>query len=410
MFSLDAFELFILLLADDIILVSETVVGLQTQLNNLHRVAASLQLNVNLGKSNIIVFRNGGYLGARENWVYGNVTMPVVNVYKYLGILFSTRLSFAAACKDLASRAKYALLYVMRTLYTLENNSFSLFIKLFDSQIQPMVQYGAELWGLDKAAIHCEAVHTFALKRFLGVDRRTPNDLVYGETNRYPIYVNSAVRCIRYWIKLIQMDNIRIPCKAYNMLYNLDIRGKDNWVSKVRKCLFEYGFGHVWECQGVGNVNGFICVFRKRIIDGTWEKWRNHVQTSERFNIYRTFCDVPCLQPYLTVDMGRHLRFITTKFRLGISDIMVHHYRYKNPTENDLLCPLCKKSEENEVHFVLCCPALQDIRDQFIRPKYSRQPSLFKLTLLMSSPVTNVVSDLALFLYKAFKKRELSLL
>ena len=34
--TLDAFELFILLLADDVVLLSETIIGLQTQLNSLH--------------------------------------------------------------------------------------------------------------------------------------------------------------------------------------------------------------------------------------------------------------------------------------------------------------------------------------------------------------------------------------
>ena len=81
--SLSALELLILLLADDIILLSETIVGLQTQLNNLHSAALSLQLKINMKKSNIIVFRKGGYLGARERWFYGGEVMPVVNVYKH---------------------------------------------------------------------------------------------------------------------------------------------------------------------------------------------------------------------------------------------------------------------------------------------------------------------------------------
>ena len=61
----------------------------------------------------------------------------------------------------------------------LNNTSYKVFIKLFDTQVQPIVQYGSELWGLNKAAIECESIHTFALKKYLGVNRRTPNDLVY---------------------------------------------------------------------------------------------------------------------------------------------------------------------------------------------------------------------------------------
>ena len=90
----------------------------------------------------------------------------------------------------------------MQKLYLLNNNSLEVFLKLFDAQVQPIAQYGSELWGLDKAAIHIEKVHLNALKRFLGVHMKTPNDLVYGETDRFPITLNSAVRCIRCWLKL----------------------------------------------------------------------------------------------------------------------------------------------------------------------------------------------------------------
>ena len=50
-------ELFILLFADDIILLSETVVGLQTQLNSWRHVASELKFQINTNKSSIIVSR-----------------------------------------------------------------------------------------------------------------------------------------------------------------------------------------------------------------------------------------------------------------------------------------------------------------------------------------------------------------
>ena len=130
-FMFDAFELFILLLADDVILVSETVVGLQTQLNSLQNAVSELELKVNMNKSNIIVFRKGDYLGARDRWAYRGVVLPVVNVYKYLGIYFTTRLSFVSACKNLASRAKNAPLCILKKLRMLNNNSVEVFLKLF---------------------------------------------------------------------------------------------------------------------------------------------------------------------------------------------------------------------------------------------------------------------------------------
>ena len=113
----------------------------------------------------------------------------------------------------------------MQKLYLLNNSSLEVFFKLFDAQVQQIAQYGSELWGLDKAAIPIGKVHLYALKRFLGVDMKTPSDLVYGKTNRFPITLNSAVGCIRYWLKLTCMGEDRLPREAYMMLYSLDARG-----------------------------------------------------------------------------------------------------------------------------------------------------------------------------------------
>ena len=91
-----------------------------------------------------------------------------------------------------------------------------------------------------------------------------------------------------------------------------------------------------------------------------------------------------------------------TRFRLGISDLSVHRYRYKQHTEQDLLCPLCHDALETEVHFVLCCPALDSLREQLIPVKYYRYPSAFRLILLMSSTQENITKQFTIYLYKAF--------
>ena len=103
----DLIEIFILLFADDVILVSDTVCGLQNQLNVLFDTANRLSLFVNMDKSKIVVFRNGGHTALREKWKYGGTPMEIVNMYKYLGIyFFSTRLSFSHALNDMSQRAK----------------------------------------------------------------------------------------------------------------------------------------------------------------------------------------------------------------------------------------------------------------------------------------------------------------
>ena len=234
---------------------------------------------------------------------------------------------------------------------------------------------------------------------------RTPNDLVYGETNRYPLYVNSAVNCIRYWLKLLKMTDDRLPRKVYDMLCDLDRRGKSNWVSNLRQCLCEFGFGYAWEYQGVGEENRFVQLFRQRLIDCRWQDWESHIQSSDRFDMYKGYTSSHSVKRYLTLNMDRHLRFILTRFRFGISEINVHTHRYKNLQNANLICPMCEEATEDELHVVLRCPALNELREKFIPKKYYAHPCLFRFCLLMSSSNDEIVRKLALYLYKAFQLR-----
>ena len=52
-----------------------------------------------------------------------------------------------------------------------------------------------------------ERIHFFALKRFLNVSSRTPNVMVYGETGRYPLFVNIFVKSVKYWIRILKMPD-----------------------------------------------------------------------------------------------------------------------------------------------------------------------------------------------------------
>ena len=99
-------ELFILLFEDDIVLLSDTIVGLQNQLDVLARNCARLDLHVNLDKSNIVIFRNAGYIAKRERWFYNGQNITIVNSYKYLGLFLTTRMTFSNALNEMANKAR----------------------------------------------------------------------------------------------------------------------------------------------------------------------------------------------------------------------------------------------------------------------------------------------------------------
>ena len=156
--------------------------------------------------------------------------------------------------------------------------------------------------------------------------------------------------------------------------------------------------------QGVGNVGVFLKCFKQRLIDSCWQDWNDHINRSDRFDVYCQHKTSHYIEPYLLINMNRYVMNALVRFRLGISNLLVHKNRYKAiENENTNVCRLCFDHVENELHIVLCCQELNEIREDLLPRKYYIQPCMFKLILLMSSKNETVIHNLAIFLYKSFQ-------
>ena len=61
---------------------------------------------MNKENTKIMVFRKGGRLAERECWFLEGTRLQIVNKYKYLGFVFSTRLSFNAMHDDVSCKGE----------------------------------------------------------------------------------------------------------------------------------------------------------------------------------------------------------------------------------------------------------------------------------------------------------------
>ena len=73
------------------------------------------KLEVNLKKTEIIVFKRGGNLSKHEKWTYLGNSLRCVKSYTYLGSLFSNRLSYNKMVEPLATKGKKALMAILLT-------------------------------------------------------------------------------------------------------------------------------------------------------------------------------------------------------------------------------------------------------------------------------------------------------
>ena len=179
--------------------------------------------------------------------------MESVKHYNYLGLIFSSRLSWSPAKRNLAAKGIKSLYSIQSVIRKLGGFSVANAFKLFDSIVVPVVCYGSEVWGFELS----ECIERVQLKfcRFLlGVNSNASNQAVLGECGRLPLCCFYFKRCVTFWLKLLEMDEHRYPKACYNMLKRLDDAGRITWATYIKKLLFRYGFGVVWIEQQVGNT------------------------------------------------------------------------------------------------------------------------------------------------------------
>ena len=90
---------------------------------------------------------------------------------------------------------------------------------LFDKIVVPVLCYGAEVWGY---ALNekIERVHSKFCKRILGVSYSTSSVAVLGDCGRFPLHVEYFTKCIKYWLKILNMPQplygiryVRLSCR-----------------------------------------------------------------------------------------------------------------------------------------------------------------------------------------------------
>ena len=86
---MEALTLSHLLYADDLILMSSSMEGLNKCLEKLGSYCSTWQMEVNLKKSQVIVFNTAGRLLTGYSFFYGDKKLEQVKTYCYLGVEIS---------------------------------------------------------------------------------------------------------------------------------------------------------------------------------------------------------------------------------------------------------------------------------------------------------------------------------
>ena len=112
--SADIADICTFLYADDVSNFSETAIQLQHQIDCIEQFCNAVNMNINLDKTKIVVFSNGGDLRHYETWTYNGRPIQSVPCYKYLGLYFKPNLSWSFAHEYASKQASKAIAAIFR--------------------------------------------------------------------------------------------------------------------------------------------------------------------------------------------------------------------------------------------------------------------------------------------------------
>ena len=246
-----------------------------------------------------MVFKKGGSVPRDTEFLYEGQPIEIVNQFNYLGVVFTCGGSLTSAHSTSAGQAQKAVYKLNKYLYKFTYISPKHKLDLFDKLVSPVLNYCSEVCGFVND-LSMERVHMQFCKKILGVKKSTQNDFIYGELGRVSFKTVHMYNIIKYWLKILRMDNKKYVYITYTMLKN-DIERQENirnWCSMLKDLLCSLGFVDAWIYQGVGDDKLFLYLVKQRLHDQFVQNWNTRLTNSSRAMFYRNIASFK-FQPYL---------------------------------------------------------------------------------------------------------------
>lgn len=415
-----------LLYADDLVLFSTNLEGLQTKMNQLVSFCQDWDLEINLSKSKAMLFRRSGKK-CNEKLTLKTDQIEFCQEYRYLGVILQSNGGHSKAFDDLSRRAQKAI-FKLKKSFNGEVPSFNVCLHLFDSMIKPILAYGSDVWAPFLFSLNqlnfkkllqnsLEKCHQKFLKFALGVNRHTPIIGLYGETGRFPLAIMFLLNSLKYISRIDRLNesSILYQCYSNNKLLE-DKTSFCNRLKSVIKCID----GNSVDIVGSMTTN---CILKAKLQSTFQTFWHDSIHddtksvNGNKLRNYRIYKTNFRKEDYLNNLYYFPYRSKLANLRLSSHKLHIETGRYVNSKERlnpeDRICNNCNlKLCEDEFHFIVICPNYSDIRKNMIDNIVSKHPSISQLDndrlyiWLMSNLNSYVITALAKFVTEAFKHRQ----
>ena len=357
-----------LLFADDTTLLALDPETLQLLLGEVERFCADWGMEVNVGKTKVMLCRKAEDQGPVPSFCLSGQEIEGVESFKYLGVMFHCSKGLAGSFEHrmaLARKASFAL--SQKCVATGIHNPATM-CSLFKAIVMPVLFHGAQVavpfWTTSQLE-EAEVLFKRFLKAALGVPVNTPDYVVYGEVGQFPISEYPVGWVVKYWNKVWSEEN-------QSHLKYLVVRGdwehrfhagwRSSWVAKT----MEYFVGQGVNIGSAGSRMVPNAAQQVRNLRGWFQRAWEGREVTEYSSFRRFYRQItPCWGVDRSVSVpDKKLRIVLARFRAGCYELNSgprHGYQRMGRGANRA-CPCCRRGPETMAHFFFYCPAYEQER------------------------------------------------
>lgn len=383
----------LLLYADDLALLAESKEQLQIMLDVLGDFCRATCMIVNVVKSEVVVFN---VKKTAVSFTYNGDTMPVKDHFVYLGVRLDANHVVGSVMDMRLKKARAAMYAMFRRCYELGLHNVYMQGRLFDTLVQPVLNYGCEVWAAEQLsgakAVHgegtAELLHFAFLRQSLGVRKSTSHAVMLTETGRGFMNQSWLRQCLNFHNRIMIRNSGDLARLAMAEDVSLTRTGsKYTWSHHIATCMRRLPGGgdtanqflddaicdtpmvvaafaqaqmqHAWgrcPAQGVAvrDIADDDHVGFKKAVYQRWFQTENGKLPGYVYDLYNR----DNIKAVARLRMGSHSLGVE-KGRWNVMD-----GKRKCVPRSMRLCKLCTAgARDDEVH-VLTCPAYWDLRQK----------------------------------------------
>ena len=357
---------FILLYADDVVLVADNAADLSSLLRSLQEFCTASGMNVNVKKTKVVIFGKSRDPTNLPVVLFDNKPLEVVNEYKYLGCFVDKDLNFSFHIGAALKRAERASFSLFRCIGGFRNMKVSLKLRLYKTLVLSVLLFNVEVWGHLARKVDLrklEKFHLSCLRRILMVGPAFPATAVFWMLGVVDLDTIIKQRTIKFLITIKQKKELELFSKTLEHI--------STFPNKLGTAL-----RNLCISVNIPPATFFPVLFhpppanrlQKSLESEFFSKTKNLIETNRKLKFLTTFLGSnhgP--YPFLELNVQQKIRRSVINFIGGCHHLRIEVGRWYRVPASARVCRLCDSgSLEDELHILLSCPHFSDQREEMI--------------------------------------------